>query len=139
MRQVFETVRRLDPSGNDILFITGSDHGMETVSRAVDLDGLLVAAGLKEGPGSHDVVVAPNGTAATLYFAEPESERVPRGRPVSRRENWVGQVFAGDRLAAVGLPTNTAMRVAVTLAGDDRAQPARGARLLPDRAGPGRQ
>jgi len=32
-------------------------------------------------------------------------------------------VFAGDRLAGVGLPTNTAMRVAVTLAGEDRANP----------------
>jgi hypothetical protein len=32
-------------------------------------------------------------------------------------------VFAGDRLAAVGLPTDTAMRVAVTLDCDDRANP----------------
>src|SRR5204862_807251 len=49
-RQVFDTVRRLDPSGDGILFIAGSDHGMETVSDAIDLDGLLVAAGLKAGP-----------------------------------------------------------------------------------------
>src|SRR3954465_2915193 len=46
VRQVYETVRRLDPSGEDILFITGSDHGMETVAHAVDLDSLLIAAGL---------------------------------------------------------------------------------------------
>src|SRR3954449_9937983 len=32
VKQVFETVRRLDPSGQDILFVTGSDHGMETVA-----------------------------------------------------------------------------------------------------------
>ena len=74
---------------------------------------------MKEGPGSHDVVVAPNGTAATLYFAEPESERVAQVARFLARENWVGQVFTGDRLAAVGLPNNTAMRVAVTLAGND--------------------
>jgi arylsulfatase A-like enzyme len=122
-RQVFETVRRLDPSGNDILFIAGSDHGMETVADAIDLDALLVAARLKEGPGSRDVVVAPNGTAATLYFAEPEGKLVPRVARFLEAENWVGEVFAGDRLAAVGLPNNTAMRVAVTLAGEDRTNP----------------
>ena len=123
VRQVFETVRRLDPSGEDILFIAGSDHGMETVAHAIDLDALLVAAGLKEEPGSRDVVVAPNGTAATLYFAEPEGERVGRVARFLAAENWVGEVFAGDRLAAVGLPAHTAMRVAVTLANEQRDNP----------------
>ena len=120
VRQVWETVRRLDPSGDDILFITGSDHGMETVAHAVDLDGLLIAAGLKEGSGSSDVVVAPNGTAATIYFAEPESERVNQVARFLQRENWVGDVFFGERLGVVGLPSDTAMRIAVSLAADDR-------------------
>ena len=120
VRQVFETVRRLDPSGGDILFVAGSDHGMETVADAIDLDALLVAAGLKQGPGSRDVVVAPNGTAATLYFAEPGSDLPPRVARFLAAENWVGEVFSGDALAGVGLPTDTAMRVAVTLAGEDR-------------------
>ncbi len=123
VRQVFETVRRLDPSGDDILFVAGSDHGMETVSDAIDLDGLLVAAGLKAGPGSRDVVVAPNGTAATVYFAAPDSDRVAAVAGFLAAENWTGGVFAGERLAAVGLPSHTAMRVAVTLASDDRANP----------------
>jgi arylsulfatase A-like enzyme len=123
VRQVFDTVRRLDPAGEDILFIVGSDHGMETVAHAIDLDGLLIGAGLKAGPGSHDVVVAPNGTAATLYFAEPESGLVGRVARFLAAENWAGDVFAGDRLAAVGLPTDTAMRIAVTLANEERDNP----------------
>ncbi len=123
VRQVFETVRRLDPTGDDILFITGSDHGMETVAHAIDLDALLIGAGLKEGPGSRDVVVAPNGTAATLYFAEPDSDRVPQVARFLAAENWAGQVFAGAQLAAVGLPSDTAMRVAVTLANEERDNP----------------
>src|SRR5205823_3078121 len=98
VRQVWQTVRRLDPSGEDILFVTGSDHGMETVAHSIDLDGLLIAAGLKQGPGSHDVVVAPNGTAATLYFADPAGDIVERVARFLARENWVGDVFAGDRL-----------------------------------------
>jgi hypothetical protein len=120
VRQVFETVRRLDPSGDEILFVTGSDHGMETVADAIDLDGLLIAAGLKEGPGSGDVVVAPNGTAATLYFAEPDGDLPRRASRFLAAENWVGEVFTGETLARVGLPTGTPMRVAVTLAADDR-------------------
>src|SRR5579863_2755390 len=122
-RQVFETVRRFDPTGEDILFIAGSDHGMETVARTIDLDDLLIAAGLKEGPGSRDVVVAPNGTAATIYFADPDGDLVSRTARFLSGENWVGEVFAGDRLAAVGLPDNTAMRVALTLAGEDKSNP----------------
>jgi arylsulfatase A-like enzyme len=122
-RQVFEAVRRLDPEGDDILFVAGSDHGMETVSEAIDLDALLVAAGLKAGPGSRDVVVAPNGTAATVYFADPDGDRPAAVARFLRGEDWAGEVFAGDRLAAVGLPSHTAMRVAVTLAGDDRVNP----------------
>jgi arylsulfatase A-like enzyme len=123
VRRVFETVRRLDPAGDDIFFITGSDHGMETVAHAIDLDGLLIAAGLKEGPGSGDVVVAPNGTAATLYFAEPEGGLVPRVARFLASENWVGEVFVGDLLPAVGLPANSAMRIAVTLANEERDNP----------------
>src|SRR3954462_12716261 len=120
VRQVFDTVRKLDPTGEEILFVTGSDHGMETVSDAIDLDGLLTAAGLKQGKGSHDVVVAPNGTAATLYFAEPDCDLPSRITRVLAAENWAGEVFSGEALSRVGLPTDTAMRVAVTLAADSR-------------------
>lgn len=123
VREVYETVRRLDPGGDDILFIAGSDHGMETVAEAIDLDGLLVAEGLKQGAGSGDVVVAPNGTAATLYFAEPDSDRVGRVERCIAAQPWAGEVFAGAALARVGLPTDTAMRIAVTLANGDAVNP----------------
>ena len=117
------SVRRLDPSAEDILFVTGSDHGMETVARAIDLNVLLVAAGLKQGPESREVVVAPNGTAATLYFAEPDGDLVPRVARFLAAENWVGELFVGDRLTAAGLPTDTPMRIALSLAGEDRLNP----------------
>jgi arylsulfatase A-like enzyme len=123
VRQVFKTVRRLDPRGQDILFMTGSDHGMETVSEGVDLDGLLIGAGLKESAGSHDVVVAPQGTAATIYFSEAARRR---SRDVARflaQHEWAGRVAADDELAGVDLPTDTALRVAVSLAADDRVNP----------------
>src|SRR5580704_1267766 len=88
VRQVFETVRRLDPSGDDILFVTGSDHGMETISEAIDVTGLLVAAGLKEAPDSRDVVVAPQGISATIFFSEAARNRAGATADFLMRENW---------------------------------------------------
>ncbi len=123
VRRVADTVAALDPGGERILFVVGSDHGMETVDETIDLDGLLVEAGLKRGPGSSDVVVAPNGTAALLYFTEPEGALVGRVVRFLEGQPWVGRVFAGSGLAAAGLPTGTPARIAITMAADDRANP----------------
>jgi len=35
---------------------------METTARTIQVDDLLIAAGLKGGPDSNDLVTAPNGT-----------------------------------------------------------------------------
>jgi hypothetical protein len=113
-------VRRLDSAGEDILFVTGSDHGMETVADSIDLTELLIAAGLKDSRESRELVVAPNGTAATLYFADPAGELVGRVARFLAGENWVGEMFAGERLADAGLPTDTPMPIAVSLAAEDR-------------------
>ncbi len=123
VRQVFETVRRLDPTGEDILFLTGSDHGMETVSEAIDLNEILIAAGLKEAPQSRDVVVAPQGTSATIFFSEAARSRAAATAEFLARENWAGRVVAGSGLAEIGLPTDGALQVAVAMATDDRVNP----------------
>jgi hypothetical protein len=123
VRRVFETVRRLDPGGCDLLFIAGSDHGMETVADGIDLDGLLIGAGLKEGRGSRDVVVAPQGTAATIFFAAAARMRSKEVARLLAQQAWAGKVVADDELATVALPTDGALRVAVSLAADDRVNP----------------
>lgn len=123
VRRVFETVRRLDPSGEDILFLTGSDHGMETITEAIDLTGLLVAAGIKAAPDSRDIVVAPQGTSATIFFSDAARGRAADTAAFLRRENWAGQVAAGAELAQVGLPTDTALQVAVAMAADATVNP----------------
>jgi arylsulfatase A-like enzyme len=123
VRRVAETVARLDPDGEEILLVVGSDHGMETAAATIDLDGLLVDAGLKRGLGSSDVVVAPNGTAALVYFAEPESLRVAEVAHFLEKQDWVGRVFAGANLAKTGLPTGSPARIAVTMKSDDRRNP----------------
>jgi arylsulfatase A-like enzyme len=123
VRRVAETVATLDPGGEGILLMVGSDHGMETVDQTIDLDRILIEAGLKRGPGSSDVVVAPNGTAALVYFTEPEGAFVGRVAQFLEEQPWVGRVFAGDALAAAGLPTGSSARIAITMAADDRVNP----------------
>ena len=120
---VAETVARLDPGGADILFVVGSDHGMETVAETIDLEGLLIDAGLKRAPGSSDVVIAPNGTAALIYFSEPESAGVADVARFLEIQDWIGQVFTRDGLAETGLPTSSRARIAITMKADDRANP----------------
>jgi predicted AlkP superfamily pyrophosphatase or phosphodiesterase len=123
VRHVAETVARLDPSGEQILFVVGSDHGMETVDETIDLDGLLLEAGLKRAQASSDVVVAPNGTAALLYFAEPAGALVGQVARFLETQDWVGRTFVGPDLASAGLPTGSPMQIALTLKRDERTNP----------------
>jgi len=125
VRRVAETVASLDPTGDGegILFIVGSDHGMETVAETIDLDTLLVEAGLKAAAGSSEVVVAPNGTAALLYFADPAGPLVGEVARFLDTQNWVGRAFVGDALAEIGLPTRSPAQIAVTLKTDERSNP----------------
>ena len=123
VRRVAETVASLDPTGERTLFLVGSDHGMETVDETIDLDALLVNAGLKAAAGSSDVVVAPNGTAALLYFADPAGPLVGRIARFLETQDWVGRTFVGGALAEIGLPTGSAAQIALTLKPDERANP----------------
>jgi predicted AlkP superfamily pyrophosphatase or phosphodiesterase len=123
VRRVAETVSSLDLTGENILFVVGSDHGMETVAETIDLDRLLIEAGLKGAATSSEVVVAPNGTSALLYFADPAGPLVGEVARFLETQDWVGRTFVGPSLAATGLPTGSPMQIAVTLKSDDRANP----------------
>jgi arylsulfatase A-like enzyme len=123
VQRVAETISTLDPTSERILFIVGSDHGMETVDETIDLDGLLIDAGLKRGPASSEIVVAPNGSAALFYFAEPAGALVLEVARFLEAQDWVDRTFAGHNLGLVGLPTSSAMQIAVTLKPDERANP----------------
>ena len=123
VRRVAETVTSLDPTSENILFVVGSDHGMETVLETIDLDRLLIDARLKGAATSSEVVVAPNGTSALLYFADPAGTVVEDVARFLETQEWVGRKFVGPDLAAAGLPTSSPMQIAVTLKPDDRTNP----------------
>ena len=117
--RVLDVACELEDGGHDVLFAACSDHGMQTIRRKVDIDALLVRAGLKEAPDSGDVVAAPQGTSAILHFAPRASSRIPAVLDWLRSQDFAGEVFHGQALAQVGLPAGGTLAIAVVLAGDD--------------------
>jgi arylsulfatase A-like enzyme len=121
--RVVDSVDDLRAAGDDTLLVVCSDHGMETTRRTIPLDDLLVDARLKAGPGSSDVVVAPNGTAAVLYRSSRARASVADLAAFLERQGWVGRVFAGAALATLGLPTVAPVALAITLRAEHEPNP----------------
>lgn len=119
VRQVGETIDALDPGGDRFLWVVCSDHGMETVHRRIDLVAHLIEAGFKEGSNSSDVVVAPNGTAALLYFDAAARLLIPQIAAWLEAQDFCGRVFHGAALGGLGLPTDGSLGLALTLRCDD--------------------
>ena len=69
--RVIEALDRLRDAGDEVLLIVCSDHGHQTVSRIIDVEAELVAAGLKASAQSDDVVTPTSGTS-TLVYVHPD-------------------------------------------------------------------
>lgn len=116
---VAEACRRLEAEGDEVLLVVGSDHGHQTVGEVVDVARALVDAGLKESPGSDEVVVAPNGTAALIYVHPDLARRAEEIAAFVRAQPWAGRVAAGEELRALGHRADGILRVAVSMRDDD--------------------
>ena len=100
---------RLDDLGllerTDVLLT--SDHGFSTPGPPAgpgrDFHAALVAAGLKAGPGSDDVVNTGQGGGA-ITFDPRAAERAPGVVRWLLEQPWVGAVLARDGGPAAGLP-----------------------------------
>lgn len=119
VKHVLDTVAGLDPSGENIMLIVCSDHGMETVRRIVDLDDLLIKSGFKCSHDSADVVVAPNGTSALIHFSAEAHESIPDVAAWLREQDFTRRVVAEKSLAKVGLPNEGSLGIAISLACDE--------------------
>lgn len=117
--QVFKRVQQLNAQGEDILLLLGADHGHETVGSVLALNDKLVEAGFKDGPQSHDVVVASNGLSANIYMTEQAKSRLPQLIPYLWGLHEIDQVFAGENLKRLGHRTDTALAIAVTTVRSD--------------------
>ncbi|PPR68295.1 MAG: hypothetical protein CFH03_01696 [Alphaproteobacteria bacterium MarineAlpha3_Bin2] len=111
--RVIQAVRET-AEGDEVLLIVASDHGHETVDRIIPLESMLIGAGLKEGPGSHDVVVASNVFSAHVYVAPEAQGRLGDIVEFLKDAEDVDQVFAGDDLISVGHRTDSPLAVSVT-------------------------
>ena len=115
---VAAAVYRRRVAGDDILLIVGSDHGHETVAGVVDIEAQLVAAGLKAGPDSNDVVAMSSGTSSLIYLhADAEARRFSLGEFLASRP-WAGQVIGTANLGALGQAPHNGLAFAVSLKAD---------------------
>ena len=114
--QVAQAVESRRAAGDDVLFVLGSDHGHETIVEIVPVEELLVSAGLKDARGSGDVVLASSGMGALLYFSASAARRRAALAAWLRAQPWTERVFEGEALASAGLPTGTALGIAVAMA-----------------------
>lgn len=100
----------------DILFICASDHGHETVSEIVDLEEILIDAGLKDSPGSSDVAIAPQGLSATIYLSDDAKSRRAAIANVLAADNRIGSVVEGEKIASLGLDPEGGIDIVVIAA-----------------------
>jgi Type I phosphodiesterase / nucleotide pyrophosphatase len=115
---VIDAVARERDAGDDILLIVASDHGHETVSGVIDVEADLIAAGLKYGADSTDVVAMANGTATLIYLHPDAAGRRAALHAHLRAASWAGTVFAEYELGAVGQAPLHGLAFAVSMAGD---------------------
>ncbi len=112
---VEDTVSQLRAEGEDVLFMVGSDHGQETVERAVALDRLLVEAGLKHSLTSTDVAVAGQGTSGLIYLAEGAAQRL---RPIAdwlAEQDFIADLLVGHEMNAFGHAPEGGLAIAFSM------------------------
>jgi arylsulfatase A-like enzyme len=118
---VIDAVERLRAGGDDILLIVGSDHGHETVSGVIDIEAELIAAGLKSGPDSDDIVAMSSGTSSLIYL-HPDAERHrDRLGDFLASRSWTGRMFDAAGLGAIGQAPHNGLAFALSLKSDESA------------------
>src|SRR6185436_13302697 len=102
LARVIEAVDRLRDAGHDVLLIACSDHGHQTVSRVVDVEAELIAAGLKSSRESGDVVTPTSGTSTLVYVHPEHAEKTEAIGAFLAGRDWVDRVVSAAELATVG-------------------------------------
>jgi arylsulfatase A-like enzyme len=113
---VGEMVDRLRGGGDDILFMVGSDHGHETIRESIPVERMLFEAGFKRTLDSNDIVLAPQGTSALLYFADAANARVAAVASYLRSQPWIGEVLVDGELERAGMRAERGLRIGFSMA-----------------------
>ena len=99
---VVDMVAALRARGEDVLLLAGSDHGQESVRAHVAVEAELIEAGLKDGPSSPEVTVAPQGASGLVYLAGAGIARRGAIAAFLRAHAEIGEVFEGEAMRAIG-------------------------------------
>ena len=117
---IADTVAALRAKGDEVLFLVGSDHGMESIGPRVHVAQRLVDAGLKDSLDSGEVAVACQGTSALVYVAPGHESRIPALRDFLNSAEWSAQVLEGDGLTRLGARPDYGLTFAVDMAHVDK-------------------
>lgn len=110
--RVFDNIRS-DIDSGEVLFMVASDHGHETIVEVIDLEEMLIDVGLKSGPGSSDVAIAPQGMSATIYLADDAKDRRDKIAAHLRADDRIGGVYAGEEMRELGLDPDDGIDIVV--------------------------
>jgi len=121
--RVVEAVGRLRDKGDEVLLIVCSDHGHQTVSRIVDVEAELMAAGLKESHQSGDVVTPTSGTSTLVYVHPDHAARIDAIGAFLASRDWIDRVVSSAELATVGQAPHHGLAFAISLKSDDAPNP----------------
>jgi arylsulfatase A-like enzyme len=121
--RVVEAVGRLRDAGDEVLLIVCSDHGHQTVSRIVDVEAELMAAGLKESRESGDVVTPTSGTSTLVYVHPDHAAKLDAIGAFLASRDWIDKVVPPAELATVGQAPHHGLAFAVSLKSDDAPNP----------------
>jgi arylsulfatase A-like enzyme len=117
--RVVTAVEGLRERSHDVLLIICSDHGHQSVSRVVDIEAELIAAGLKDSRESADVVTPTSGTATLIYVDASCAERIAAIGAFLASRDWVDRVIGPDQLGEVGQAARGGLTFAISLKSDD--------------------
>lgn len=112
---VIAAVDRLRAAGDEVLVILGSDHGHETVAGLVDVEGELIAAGLKSDRQSTDVLAQSNGTSTLIYLSPAHQARRAALEAYLRNCDWAEMVMNADEMVRVGQAPHNGLAFAVSM------------------------
>jgi hypothetical protein len=117
--RVFAVVERLRERGEDILLLACSDHGHQTVSRVIDVEAELVAAGLKGSGELGDVISPSSGTSSLIYVHPDCAAKVDAIGAFLASQDWVDRVVPRAELASIGLAPQHGLAYALSLKSDE--------------------
>jgi arylsulfatase A-like enzyme len=117
--RVVEAVDRLRDAGDEVLLIVCSDHGHQTVSRIIDVEAELVAAGQKASRESGDVVTPTSGTSTLVYVHPDHAAKADAIGAFLAGRDWIDRVVPIAELASVGQAPSHGLAFAISLKSED--------------------